>query len=186
MSVAVQPSVGVQCDLGQESQPDVVDQEVQCDLGQESQPRVTSDTWLSINRTWITGSEARRFPVHDYLNSETGDDTVASTLVVHGIPNAVPQREVIEASRSSTAACCFTAPIYVRYMPGTRAQTTIPLTPKPKNRRARSPGPTSSAAPAPLSTGRHLIPIQPRSSSLVGIHRKSWHSRVAQPCGTAV
>ena len=96
MSVAVQPSVGVQCDLGQKSQPDVVDQEVQCDLGQESQPRVTSDTWLSINRTWITGSEARRFPVHDYLNSETGDDTVASTLVVHGIPNAVPQREVIE------------------------------------------------------------------------------------------
>ena len=28
MSVAVQPSVGVQCDLRQESQPDVVDQEV--------------------------------------------------------------------------------------------------------------------------------------------------------------
>ena len=94
MRVAVQPSVGVQCDLRQESQPDVVDQEVQCDLGQESQPRVTSD--YPSNRPWITGSEARRYPVHDYLNSETGDDTVASTLVVHGIPNAVPQREVIE------------------------------------------------------------------------------------------
>ena len=91
MSVAVQPSVGVQCDLGQESQPDVVDQEVQCDLGQESQPRVTSD--IHWNRPWITGSEARRFPVRDYLNSETGDDTVASTLVVHGIPKDVPQRE---------------------------------------------------------------------------------------------